>query len=393
MDMKKLWPLLVLFGMVGLGLWWFRAFDSGDLGGQKRVVWRPGASNDDFVEWEVQEFVAGLEVPWSMRWTSGDRLIVSERAGRIREIVDGTLVDEPLIEFAEVSSQAEEGLMGLALDPEYDSNGFVYACMAYPGGGGLFTKVVRLVNGDSGMSLESVVIDRIPAARFHAGCALEFGPDGKLYVSTGDATNKALAQDLNSLAGKILRVNPDGSVPEDNPYPDSLVFSYGHRNPQGLAFHLPTGELWSSEHGPSVFDGPAGGDEINRIEAGANYGWPKISHNNEAEGMQKGLAVFTPAEAPGSGMFYGGDKFPQWTDSFWFGALKGESLFRVEVTEDGKDIAVIERIVEKTDGYGRIRAVTQGPNGLIYFGTSNLDGRGEARDGDDRIMVIKPVFE
>jgi glucose/arabinose dehydrogenase len=227
------------------------------------------------------------------------------------------------------------------------------------------------------------VLDKIPAAKFRAGCRIAFGPDGKLYITTGDSLDRQLAQDLDSLAGKILRINADGSIPNDNPFDDSAVWSYGHRNPQGIAWD-DRGQLYSSEHGPSVIDGPRGGDEVNKIIKGANYGWPLVSHEKTLEGTEPALEVFTPAEAPASLLIYSGNELPQFSGNLFFGALVGEGIVRMIPSGDEFTIEKIH-----TD-YGRIREVTQGPDGLIYFTTSNRDGRGNPNTGDDKIYRLRP---
>ena len=175
-----------------------------------------------------------------------------------------------------------------------------------------------------------------------------------------------------------------------NPFEDSYVYSYGHRNPQGIDWHPVSNVLLSSEHGPTIFDGPAGGDEINRIEAGGNYGWPLVSHDDNQDGLIAPLKQFTPAEAPGSAMVYGGDIFTEWYGMFFFGALKGEGIVIAEFTDDQ---ATQIKNTQKIDmNLGRIREVTEGPDGLIYFTTSNQDGRGDKLlIGDDKIYrLIRP---
>lgn len=206
--------------------------------------------------------------------------------------------------------------MSLTLDPEYEDNKYIYTSYAYRGPEGMAVKVVRLTDSGSSLAEPVTILGNIPAAKYHAGSRLAFGPDGKLYISTGDATDKLLAQDKGSLAGKILRINADGTIPEDNPEPGNPLWSYGHRNPQGLAWL--GNDLYSSEHGPSVFDGPAGGDEVNRIIKGGNYGWPLVSHTKTQEGTIAPLRVFTPAEAPASLMAYSGKMFPQYRDHLFF---------------------------------------------------------------------------
>jgi glucose/arabinose dehydrogenase len=341
--------------------------------------------------WDVEVVAEGLEVPWSIVFTSPDRMLVSERKGAIRAIQDGILEPQPIYTFEDITSQDEAGLMGLALDPAYDANGLVYACYATRDGSTPVNRIVRLRDEGEALALDAILLDGIPSARFHAGCRIRFGPDGKLYLTSGDALDGPAAQDLGSLAGKILRMNPDGSVPEDNPFPGSLVYSYGHRNPQGLDWHPETGGLYATEHGPSGFDGAPGGDEINLITAGGNYGWPLVSHDRTLEGTLPPLIQFTPAEAPGSGMFYTAGRLPMFTGSYFFGALRGEGL--VQVVFDAADPSRVLAVEKVVTGVGRVRDVAQGPDGLLYFSTSNRDGRGRPQPGDDHIYRLVPVFD
>lgn len=343
----------------------------------------------EVVDWEIEVVAEGLYVPWSIVFTDENRILVSERNGLLREIVDGDLKDRPLYQFEDVAAVDEAGLMGLALDPDYRNNAYIYACYTYREGNTLLNRVVRLVDDPEQPILDGIVIDQIPSAYYHAGCRLRFAADGTLFITAGDALQPSSAQDLDSLAGKILRVNPDGSIPQDNPYPNSPVYSFGHRNPQGLDCDPRTGLLYATEHGPSGSDGPPGGDEINLIEAGGNYGWPLVSHEEEGEGLISPLIVFTPAEAPGSGMFYSGKIFPQYKNDFFVGALRGAGLLRVVISgEDPRLILTVEKIISTV---GRMRDVVEGPDGFIYFSTSNLDGRGTASMGDDKIYRLVPL--
>jgi len=348
------------------------------------------STTSEEVAYTHELFVDSLFVPWSMIFTSPERMLVTERNGSIRAIINGQLQSAPLITFPEVSTKSEEGLMGMALDPNYAQNKTLYVCLAYQSGINLFDKVVRLTDNDSQISAQATLLDKIPAAIFHSGCRLRFGPDEKLYITTGDATDKNNAQDLESLGGKILRINTDGTVPDDNPFPNSAVWSYGHRNPQGIDWHPVTGDLWQTEHGPSQFDGPPGGDEVNLIKKGENYGWPTVSHEKTQDGLVNPKLVFTPAEAPASGMFYNGDVFPQFANNFFFGALKGEGIIRVVLSSDNPEQVVA---YEKLKGIqvGRVRDIVQGPDGYIYFSSSNLDGRGTAQDKDDKIYRLVPA--
>lgn len=181
----------------------------------------------------------------------------------------------------------------------------------------LIDKVERLIDRGNIIERGKIILDDIPAARFHAGCRIAFGPDNKLYITTGDGTNKEVAQQLDSLGGKILRINTDGSIPQDNPFPNSAIFSLGHRNPQGIDWYPGTDILFQTEHGPSVFDGPPGGDELNIIKKDRNYGWPIVSHKKKQTGFIDPKLIFTPAEAPSSAFFYKSNVFPQFKNNFF----------------------------------------------------------------------------
>lgn len=354
----------------------------------------------NFVDYELEVFATGLRVPWSIVFTSPNRLLLTERLGRIRLIENGVLSENPLHTFPEVLNTDEEGLMGMVLDPKYEINKQLYICIAYEknlaepiasnnSAMSSAVKVLRMTDAGTELINEQIIIDNIPVARFHAGCRLRFGPDDKLYISTGDASNKESAQDLNSLAGKILRLNADGSVPTDNPFPNSAIFSYGHRNPQGFDWHPESGVLVATEHGPSGNDGPRGGDEVNIIEAGNNYGWPIVSHEKSQEGLINPLILFTPAEAPASGMFYQGSVFPQFTNTFLFGVLRGEGI--IQVIFDDNVVGKVVSYQKLTDiNVGRVRDIVEAPDGTIYFSTSNTDGRGKVYEGDDHIYRLIP---
>ncbi len=341
--------------------------------------------------WKVEKVAQGLEIPWSIVFTSPERLLISERPGRVRELVDGQLNPDALYTFTDVVTVEETGLMGMVLDPNYSENKTLYACYTSQDANGMFDRVVRMTDNGDSLTLDGVLLEGIPAAMYHAGCRLGIGPDEKLYITSGDARVPSSAQDLDSLAGKILRINLDGSIPSDNPFADSPVYSYGHRNPQGIAWQPETGLLYATEHGPSGSDGPEGGDEINLIQAGANYGWPLVSHDATLEGTESPLIQFTPAAAPASAMFYSGEVLPMFDGKFFFGALRGEGVVMVTISSQApKSIEDVQWIVSDV---GRVREVTQSPDGLIYFTTSNQDGRGTYRAGGDRVYRIVPVYE
>lgn len=346
---------------------------------------------DQEVKFQIETFVRGLQVPWSIVWTPDGKMLIAERPGRVRVVENGELRPTPLFTVPDVESTGESGLMGLALHPQFSSNGFVYLSYSYRSDG-RSVRVVRYRMNEAGFADRTVIIEGIPAAQFHAGCRIRVGPDGKLYITTGDAARRELAQRLDSLAGKTLRLNDDGTVPSDNPFvgQDNArpeIWSYGHRNAQGLDWQPGTNLMFQTEHGPSGFDGPGGGDEVNIVERGKNYGWPVIHHKETREGMEAPLLEYTPAVAPASGMFYRGSVFPQFRGNFFFGGLRGERIIRVEL--DGRKVIGQENMLEKQ--YGRIRDVAEGPDGAIYFSTSNRDGRGTPTSDDDRIIRLAPV--
>jgi glucose/arabinose dehydrogenase len=340
---------------------------------------------------KVETVIPNLEVVWSIVWAPDGRMFFTERPGRVRVFENGKLRPQPVFVVPDVEPRGESGLMSLALHPQFASNHFLYLSYAY-NSNGQQVRVVRYRETANGFVDRKVIIENIPAAQFHAGCRLRFGPDGKLYITTGDATDRQIAQQLNSLGGKILRLNDDGTVPGDNPFlgrsdarPE--IWAYGSRNSQGIDFQPGTNLWWETEHGPSGFDGPGGGDEVNIIERGKNYGWPAIHHRATREGMESPILEYTPACAPGSGTFYRGSQFPQFKGNFFFGCLRGERIIRV--VANGRQVVSQENLLEGK--YGRIRDIAEGPDGFIYFSTSNRDGRGSPASDDDRILRLVPV--
>jgi glucose/arabinose dehydrogenase len=332
----------------------------------------------------VEVVARDLRVPWALAFAPDGRLFITERGGAIRVLVDGQLQPYATLDVAQ---EGESGLLGLALDPNFKDNGYLYVYHTYPKSGfKLMNRVVRLEDRGDRAENPVVILDQLPAARIHNGGRLKFGPDGKLYITVGDAASPPLAQGLDSLAGKILRINKDGSIPADNPFPDSPVYSYGHRNPQGLAWHPITGRLFSTEHGP------VGHDEVNLIEAGANYGWPDVirdatNPNFQDPLLQSDLATWAPSGAT----FYDGNVLPpEWQGRLVFAALRGQRLVWLTL------LPPEYRSIQERDSlfgrrFGRLRDVVQGPDGFLYFVTNNLDGRGSPRENDDLLLRIVPV--
>ncbi|MCS7251978.1 MAG: PQQ-dependent sugar dehydrogenase [Thermoflexus sp.] len=337
----------------------------------------------------VEVVATGLEVPWALAFAPDGRIFVTERPGRIQVIENGQLRPEP-VAVLPVAATGEGGLMGLALDPNFAQNGQLYVMYTYRSGGALRNRISRLTLRGNTAGDEVVLVDNIPGANIHNGGRLAFGPDGKLYATTGDAAQRNLAQQLDSLAGKILRLNPDGTIPADNPFPGSYVYSYGHRNPQGLAWHPTTGQLYSTEHGPTGEMGLCCRDELNLIRPGGNYGWPRVT------GIAGDPRFIDPilhsgeeyTWAPAGMAFVTGDLLAPWKDHLFFAALRGQHLHHVVLGPDGTSVVFHEELFRGE--FGRIRDVVMGPDGALYLTTSNRDGRGQPRSGDDRILRIVP---
>jgi glucose/arabinose dehydrogenase len=350
------------------------------------------STEKDSVKFRVETVASGLEVPWAFAWLPNGDMLFTERKGRVRIIEKGSLRQGPVFTVPDVEPTGESGLMDISLHPNFAQNNYIYLAYSY-NKDGKQVKVVRYTYKDGKFNEDKTIVDHVPGTALHSGMRCRFGPDGKLYVTTGDSTDWNLAQQLGSLAGKVLRLNDDGSIPPDNPFVDQKgarpeIWTYGNRNPQGIAWQPGTNLAFETEHGPSGFEGKGfGGDEANILEAGKNYGWPEIHHTMTREGMVAPLLEYTPACAPGSAMFYTGTVFPQFTGNFFFGCLAGRRIIRVVF--DGRKVVSQENLLDGV--YGRIREMEQGPDGYIYFSTSNRDGRGSPAADDDRIMRLIPV--
>ena len=335
----------------------------------------------DGVRFRVETVLTGLEVPWSLNFAPDGRLFVTERPGRVRIVTLGGS-SELALTLDGVFAQGEAGLLGLALDPEFAQNHFVYLYYSASVPGGAMNRIVRYREVNSRLGERAVLLDNIPAAQIHDGGRLRFGPDGLLYASAGDAANGNNAQDVASLAGKILRLNRDGTTPRDNRF-SSPVFTYGHRNPQGFDWHPTSGELWESEHGNN------GNDEVNALRTGLNFGWPRIEGAATMSGMEAPLTFYNPSIAPSGASFYRGQRLPQFVNNFFVATLRGTHLLRLTVDASTRRVTAQERLLEGT--FGRLRDVVSGPDGYLYFCTNNRDGRGTPMSGDDRVLRIVPA--
>jgi glucose/arabinose dehydrogenase len=335
----------------------------------------------------VEAIAGGLEIPWAIAIAPDGRIFLTERAGRIRVIRDGRLEAQPYFVVPDVAHAGEGGLLGLALHPDFARTRFLYVYHTYLSDGRLQNRVVRLVERDGRPALDRVILDAIPGWLIHDGGRIKFGPDGKLYIGTGDASNGGLAQNRASLAGKILRVNDDGSVPPDNPFPGSPVYSLGHRNVQGLAWHPVTRRLYATEHGPSGIGSGCCRDEVNLIEAGKNYGWPVVTM---APGDPRFVdpVIHSGPEvtwAPSGAAFVSGGA---WQNTLLFATLRGRHLHRVIFNDQGTRVVRDEKLFEER--FGRLRDVVEAPDGTLYVLTSNRDGRGSPVPEDDRVLRMTP---
>ncbi|MBA2619112.1 MAG: PQQ-dependent sugar dehydrogenase [Rubrobacter sp.] len=324
---------------------------------------------------EVSTLATDLRVPWSFAFLpDGDALVTERDSGRLLRVSPSGELRE--VQTLPEGGAGEGGLLGVAVSPEYERDRYVYAYTTTE----TDNRVVRFRIGED----PEPVLTGIPANSYHNGGRIEFGPDGMLYVTTGDAGDTANSQDRGSLGGKILRIAPDGSVPEDNPFPNSPVYSYGHRNVQGLAWDA-EGQLFASEFGQNTWD------EANRIEAGENYGWPEVEgEGGEDQGFVDPITVWPTSEASPSGAEILVDgAIPQWEGDLFVTALRGESLWRLELDDRGT-VTGRERLLEGE--VGRVRDVVQAPDGSLWVSTSNHDSYGNpVSEDDDRILRLAPA--
>ncbi len=341
---------------------------------------------------QIVTIIESLEHPWGLTWLPDDTLLITERPGRLRIVKDGVLDPTPVSGLPEVLNRGQGGLMDIAIHPQFAENQWVYFTYADGTSSANRTQVARARFDGSRLSDWQVIFEanRTKEGTQHFGSRLAWMPDNTLLVSIGDGGNPPVtlegdlirnqAQNLGSHLGSLVRLNDDGSVPDDNPFVDTseadpTIWSYGHRNIQGMAVDSVTGQLWATEHGSR------GGDELNRIVAGENYGWPLVTYSREYSGgeissersrpgMVDPLVVWTPSIAPSGLMLYRGDLFPQWQGDLFAGGLVSQSIMHIELDDSG---AVLSQT--PIDIGQRVRQVAQGPDGLIYVLTDESDGR------------------
>jgi glucose/arabinose dehydrogenase len=351
------------------------------------VLPRPGLAKGNMIDTKqgtikVEKIAKGLDHPWGLAFLPDGRMLVTEKPGRLRIVTKDGNISEPLQGVPEVFAKGQGGLLDVALDPNFASNGLVYLSYAEPGEGGKAgTAVARGKLGETNLDDVEVIFRQKPKVEGenHFGSRLVFAPDGKLFVTLGERFTFEPAQDLSVDLGKIVRINPDGSVPADNPFVGRKdarpeIWSYGHRNVQGAAIHPKTGKLWENEFGPM------GGDELNIPEAGRNYGWPVVSWGKHYDGrvipeppthpeFADAIYHWTPVISPSGMTFYTGDAIPAWQGNLLIGGLSSEALVRL--TLDGEEVKAEERIPMAA----RIRDVRQAPDGSVYLLTDEDNGK------------------
>jgi glucose/arabinose dehydrogenase len=344
---------------------------------------------------QAEEFTAtvvttGLDTPWDLAWGPDGMIWVSERGGRISRVDPATGRRTTAGQAGGVLESGEGGLTGIALHPDFAREPWLYAMHTYSSQQGTRNRLIRLLWDGTKLGDQQVLLDGIPGGGIHNGARIVVGRDRMLYVSTGDAGNSGNAQDSASLGGKMLRLDLEGSVPADNPL-GSPVWSWGHRNGQGLVVHPVTGVIYETEHGPGD------NDEVNIIQRGRNYGWPDV-HGACDDATERDfcrqhqvvepLTSWTPTVAISGADLYLSDRMPALKNSLLATSLNGRTLWKMKLSDDGARITTRAAILSGV--YGRLRDVLVAPNGDVYICTSNRDGRGSPADGDDRIIRLTP---
>ncbi len=342
-------------------------------------------------EVDTSSIVTNLDTPWEILWGPDDHIWFTERYGRISRVDPETGNLSVLLTIDEVYESGESGLLGMVLHPDFSNNPYVYVVYTYLESTTLLERLVRYTYSSGILNSPFTLLEGIPAANAHDGSRLLIDQNLKLFMTTGDARETSLAQDLSSLNGKVLRLNLDGSIPDDNPFSDSYVWTWGHRNPQGLVI-APSGIMYSSEHGPS------NDDEVNIIEKGRNYGWPDVEGfcNTVPESqfcadsnVYEPIAAWTPTLAVAGIDYYSFGVIPEWQNSLLITSLKESELTTLKLSEDGR--SVVQEDFFFDNWFGRLRDICVSPDGRIYLAVSNRDGRGTVRTGDDRIVEISAV--
>ncbi len=325
------------------------------------------------IEFEVEVIGQGLIIPWEIEPLPDGRFLITQRGGELVILDEGEVYS-----IHNVSHIGEGGLLGLTLSPNFTENNNLFVYYTYQDDGQILNRVSRFTFSDNTLIDEQYILDNIPGSRYHNGGRIKFGPDDKLYITTGDASDPNLSQDVKSLAGKILRINPNGTIPEDNPYENNPIYAYGFRNPQGISWHPVTKQLFASDHGPDRHD------EINLVEPGKNYGWPIITCDESNPEFEPPIACYTEFTLAPSGIdFLDLDNLIEKT--LFVAGLRGNMIMRIDLDDEGNFI----RQQELFRDYGRIRNA-KFYQGSIYLLTNNRDGRGVPDDNDDLVIKVTP---
>lgn len=390
--MRNLVVFVLIHGLVG-------SIGCGDSEGEampneapvcERVVSGYGPSGS--VDFDVEVIASGLEVPWGIAWLPGGDMLVTERGGTLVRV---SMSDGAVTPVADVpiTPAGEGGLLGIALHPDFEQNRWFYLYYTVLESGVTTNQVERWILSEDGTSAvaDRVVVAAIPARLFHNGGRLRFGPDGYLYVGTGDAGVPELSQDVDNLAGKILRVTDEGEVPDGNPFGNSPTWVYGVRNTQGFDW-LDDGRMVMTDHGPTGLpeeDGREGHDELNVVSPGDNLGWPTIFACETDDVLLSPWITWVEPLPPGGTAIYTGSEIPEWVGDVFIGVLGTDPdiphLHRIRLDVDG--IALSETYLRGDAGRGRLREVVMGPDGGLYVTTSNCDGRGECAEGDQILRI------
>jgi glucose/arabinose dehydrogenase len=365
MQVRNKWLLVasVILLILGVGMLW-------RLESTRSPVAQPGSIPTEIPQYE--ELVRDLVRPWAIAFLPDTSFLITERAGNIRKVSPNFFLDpNPALTIDEVKEEGEGGLLGITIHPDFSTNQQVYVYYTYQTSGNqALNRVVRYRYDGTLFADRRVIVDQIPGAVNHNGGRIKFGPDGFLYITTGDAQEPSLAQDTSSLAGKILRVTADGQMAAGNPF-GNLVYSYGHRNPQGLAWDT-SGQLWATEHGQSSTD------ELNKVVAGQNYGWPTIRGDQQANDMRN------PVLHSGENNTWAPSGMAIQDGNIYFAGLRGSAVFQTTIGANPQ----LKQLLK--DRFGRVRDVVVGPDKLLYVLSHNRDGRGLPRAGDDKVFRVNP---
>ena len=339
------------------------------------------ASQEKLTQWDttISPWITGLSVPWSLVFLDDNTALVTERGWRITKIISGEKQDSIYFEVPSVE-YGEWGLLGIEKDPDYENNKYIYVMYMYLNGAEQYKeRVIRLIDDWKTAREDITLIDNIPAAKYHNGGRIKFGPEGKLYITTWDALDPNIAQDMQSLWGKILRINADGSIPEDNPFPESAIYTLGHRNPQWITWDPNSWDTFISTHGPSWEFFLTARDRIDHLKTWANYGWPIVA--GYSENYEDPLAYWPDKATPPGGMAF-------WNGSLFVATLKSEALVQLDIEPQWDSWNLLSENRWFENEYGRLRDAIVWPDDSLYILTSNADGKGDAEAWWDIILKV-----